>query len=71
MRSNAAIQSTYATPSTMGIVNEEELTGFSQAFAPHELVDSDEDVVSVLRASITRFGTAIFAIDSISPIASA
>jgi len=68
---NLRIQSTYATPSTIGTVNEEELTGFSQAFAPHELVDSDEDDVSVLRASITRFGTAIFGIDSIVPIATA
>jgi hypothetical protein len=71
MRNLIIIQSTYATPSTIGIVYEEELTDFSQAFAPHELVDSDDDVVSVLRASITRFGTAIFAIDSIVPIASA
>ena len=60
----------------MGIVKVDELTGFSHApellSAAQVLEESDEEAVDVaaLRASTTRFGTAIFMIDSITPTCS-
>jgi hypothetical protein len=52
----------------MGKVKVDEVTGFSQALSPQLLVDSEEDVVvDAERGSTTRFGTAMFIIDSILP----
>ena len=60
----------------MGIVKVDELTGFSHdpesLLAAQVLEESDDEAVdvAVLRGSTTRFGTAIFMIDSITPTCS-
>ena len=65
---------TYATPRIIGIVNVDELTGFSHCAellpAAHVLPEDELDVVAALRGSTTLSGTAILIIDSILPIMS-
>lgn len=68
-----SLEFTYATPSTMGNVNVELLTGFWQRLEllPGAQVlppSDDEVVVAALRGSTTRSGIAILIIDSIFPI---
>lgn len=62
--------STYATPSAIGKVNVDSLTGFSQAFAPQLPVELAADDVVESRTAIVRSGRTLCIAEAILPIAS-